>query len=80
MDLKKIVDSIINTHHGWGVAAQFSDTYDGAESLEAQSYSALELIASTVKELLDSELLAEGYQLDELQRYYRALEKHLSEA
>lgn len=80
VDLKYISESVINNAHGWAVSDQFSSTFSGEQHFEEQNYSALELISSTLRDLVRSEALAEGYELDELKRYEARLEEYLSKA
>jgi hypothetical protein len=79
MELVTIVSALIVSKHSWSVAAQFEDTYLGYESLEDRNASALDLISSTIGDLLDSELLADGYEQDALRRYQDRLKAHLME-
>lgn len=75
--VRDIAEALVNNKHGWSVAEQFSDTFEGGESFEQQNYSAMELVSSTLRALLRSEVLAEGYELDELKRYLTRLDSHL---
>lgn len=77
IDVKYVAESVINNKHGWSVTEQFTDTYEGTQSLDQQSYRALELVAAELKELVRSEVLAEGFELEELKRYLARLEQHL---
>lgn len=77
IDVRYVAESVINNKHGWSVAEQFVDTYDGGQSLDQQSYRALEMVAAELKELVRSEVLAEGYELEELKRYLARVEQHL---
>ena len=79
VDLKYIAESVIANAHGWAVAEQFSSTFSGEEWFVDQNYNALELISSTLRELIRSEALAEGFELEELKGYAARLEEHLSE-
>lgn len=79
MTVQTIVSALVNSDHGWAVRDQFDNTFDGSEDLEDQNPNALELVSATVKELMESELLAEGYELDELKRYRDRIETHLAQ-
>jgi hypothetical protein len=79
MTVQTIVSALINTNHGWSVRDQFEDTFDGSEDLEDQNPNALELVSATIKDLLESELLADSYELDELRRYHDRIKAHLME-
>jgi len=64
----EIVKAYINSHHGWAVADQFEDTFQG-ESFAEQNYNALRYIHGAVLELIeDSEVLSDN-AIDELQSY-----------
>lgn len=80
LDIKDITEALISHKHGWSVAQQFADTYTGDEQFETQNYNAMELVSSTVRDLVRSEILADGYELEELKRYHERLEAYLSEA
>jgi hypothetical protein len=79
MTVQTIVSALVNASYGWAVRDQFDTTYDGSQDLEDQNASALELVSATIKELMESELLAEGYELDELKRYRDRIETHLAQ-
>lgn len=78
ISVQSLVEALINSKNGWSVAEQFTDTYSGEERFETQNYTAMEMVAAAVKELLSSELLAEGYELEELRGYHSRLEDYLS--
>jgi len=79
MTVQTIVSALVNSDHGWAVRDQFDTTYDGSEDLEDQNANALELVSATIKELLESELLADSYELDELRTYRARVEEHLAQ-
>ena len=79
MTVQTIVSALINSSHGWAVREQFEDTCYGGEDIEDQNPNALELVSATIKELLESELLADSYELDELRTYRARVEEHLAQ-
>ena len=70
-----LVTALINSEHGWAVAGQFEDTFNG-ERFDNQNYNALVYIRDTINELLRSNLLHEDAQ-DELQTYRDELEDYI---
>jgi uncharacterized membrane protein YukC len=72
----KLVQALINSEHGWAVAGQFEDTFNG-KSFEEQNYNALMYIRETLDKLLNSDLLSEDTQ-DELQTYRDELEDYIT--
>ena len=71
-----LVQALINSEHGWAVAEQFEDTFNG-ESFENQNYNALMYIRETLDKVLNSDLLHEDV-LDELQTYRDELEGYIT--
>jgi hypothetical protein len=71
-----LVKAVINAEHGWAVAGQFEDTFDGNESFKDQNHNALAYIQETITDLLESDLLSEDAQ-DELQEYADKLEAYM---
>jgi len=63
-----LVRAVIYDQHGWAVAGQFEDTFNGDESFKDQNHNALVYIQETITELLESDLLSED-ACDELQSY-----------
>ena len=47
------VASYVNSKHGWAVAEQFTDSFNG-EAFEEQNYNALLYIRDTVRSILKS--------------------------
>ena len=76
INLCDLVKAVINSRHGWAVADQFEDTFNG-ESFEEQNTNALNYIRQTIKDLLESELL-EGESENDLQDYADELEDYLA--
>ena len=73
--IETLVEAYIESKHGWAVAEQFRDTFDG-ESFEEQNINALHHIRGSVNIILDSDLLNEATQ-SELQRYANELEEYI---
>ena len=73
-----LVKAVINSEHGWAVAGQFEDTFNG-EAFEEQNYNALEYIRRSVESILRSDLLSDNAQ-DELQEYRDELEDYMVKA
>lgn len=74
-----LVAAYINKTHGWAVADQFSDTYEGGQSFEEQNMNALNYIAKSVRDILNSDLLGE-YAENDLNDYYETLQNYLFKA
>lgn len=72
-----LVEGYIQKKHGWAVAEQFLDTYNG-ESFEEQNYNALTYIRESVRDVLSSDLLSETAH-DLLQTYCDNLEQYMAE-
>ena len=75
--LVDVVSAVINARHGWAVADQFKDSFEG-QSFDKQNYNALRYIQAEVKVILQSDLLSEEAQL-ELEEYKEELDNYLSE-
>jgi hypothetical protein len=73
--LKELLSGYINAQHGWAVAEQFEDTFDG-DDFETQNSNALAYILETLQSL-DSSILSEDSQ-DELDEYLTRLKEYLS--
>jgi len=67
-----LVKAFINSNHGWAVADQFQDTFNGGD-FEDQNTNALDYIRNSVDALINSELLSDEVA-DELQVYLDRLE------
>lgn len=76
IDLCGLVKGLITSAHGWAVADQFEDTFNG-ESFEEQNGNALVYIRSFIQGLLKSDLLSDDAQ-EELQDYVDDLEDFLA--
>lgn len=74
----ELIKAFINSHHGWAVAGQFEDTFDGGEEFEHQNTNALNYIQDTIVDLIDSGLLSSDAE-SELEEYKDRLVKYLSE-
>ena len=79
MQLVDLVKAIISKQHGWAVAEQFEDTFDGDEDFDSQNLSALRYILGTVTTLVNSSLLNADAQ-GELSEYKNELEEYLPQA
>ena len=73
-----LVEGYIQKKHGWAVAEQFLNTYNG-ESFEEQNYNALAYIRESVRDVLSSDILNEKAH-DQLQTYADDLEDYMVEA
>lgn len=76
-NIETLTEAYINSKHGWAVADQFRDTFDG-ESFEEQNHNALNYIKESVNAILESDILNEAAQ-EELQDYADALEDYLTQ-
>jgi hypothetical protein len=76
MNISDLVKTAIHFKHGWAVAEQFEDTFNG-ESFEEQNYNALRYIQETIDVLLNGDLLSEDAQ-DDLQLYADELMVYLA--
>ena len=76
IDLCGLVKGLITSSHGWAVADQFEDTFNG-ESFDEQNGNALVYIRSFIQGLLKSDLLSDDAQ-EELQDYVDDLENYLA--
>ena len=72
-----LVEGYIQKKHGWAVAEQFLNTYNG-ESFEEQNYNALAYIRESVRDVLSSDILNEKAH-DQLQTYCNDLEQYMAE-
>jgi hypothetical protein len=77
MTVQELVYAVIDSGHGSMVADQFNDSYESG-NFERQNVNALGYIKSTVKELLDSELL-DKWEVDDLIAYYGELKEYLKQ-
>jgi hypothetical protein len=77
MTVQELVYAVIDSGHGRMVADQFNDSYESG-NFERQNVNALGYIKSTVKELLDSELL-DKWEVDVLISYYDELKEYLKQ-
>jgi hypothetical protein len=75
MQTVDVVKAVITAEHGWAVAEQFEDTFNG-ESFEEQNYNALMYIRTTVENILRSDVLSENAH-DELFTYADDLEDYI---
>ena len=76
IDLCGLVKSLITSSHGWAVADQFEDTFNG-EPFEDQNANALSYIKDSIQGLISSGLLAEEAHW-ELIEYREGLVVYLS--
>ena len=77
MTVQELVYAVIDSGHGRMVADQFNDSYESG-NFERQNVNALGYIKSTVKELLDSELL-DKWEVDDLIAYFAGLKEYLKQ-
>jgi hypothetical protein len=77
MTVQELVYAVIDSGHGRMVADQFNDSYESG-NFENQNVNALGYIKSTVKELLDSELL-DKWEVDDLIAYFADLKEYLKQ-
>lgn len=76
VELCVIVKSVINSQHGWAVADQFEDTFEGREPFEEQNLNALLYIRDSIRGLIKSGTFSPQGQ-EELQEYLDDLENYL---
>jgi hypothetical protein len=77
MTVQELTYAVIDSGHGRMVADQFNDSYESG-NFEKQNVNALGYIKSTVKELLDSELL-DKWEVDDLIAYFADLKEYLKQ-
>jgi hypothetical protein len=77
MTVQELTYAVIDSGHGRMVADQFNDSYESG-NFERQNVNALGYIKSTVKELLDSELL-DKWEVDDLIAYFADLKEYLKQ-
>jgi hypothetical protein len=77
MTVQELTYAVIDSGHGRMVADQFNDSYESGV-FEGQNVNALGYIKSTVKELLDSELL-DKWEVDDLIAYFADLKEYLKQ-
>ncbi len=70
-----IVEAFIAKRHGWSVAEQFLDTFNG-ETFEKQNYNALLYIRDTTRDVINSNILNDDSEAA-LQRYADELEDYI---
>lgn len=75
METVGLVKAVINSEHGWAVAEQFEDTFNG-ETFEAQNHNALRYIKGVVEDILHSKILSEDAH-DELHTYKENLDDYM---
>jgi len=77
--VNQIIKSIINSEHGWAVADQFEDTFNG-ESFEEQNMNALDYIRNCLKYDIIKSGVFNDEAMEEINEYYDKLVKYLEEA
>ena len=77
MTVQELTYAVIDSTRGRMVADQFNDSYESG-NFERQNVNALGYIKSTVKELLDSELL-DKWEVDDLIAYFADLKEYLKQ-
>lgn len=75
MTLQELTSAFISTRHGWAVAEQFNHSYE-TNDFKSQNPNALEYIKNCIKDLLESDLLAES-ETEDLVGYYQDLKQHI---
>jgi len=76
MDIETIISGVIESQHGWAVAEQFVDTWNG-EDFEKQNINALTYIKYTVNDLINSDIFNEDIEAG-LVGYLLGLEEYLA--
>ena len=76
MRIETITSGIIESKHGWAVAEQFIDTWNG-EDFEKQNYNALLYIKDTIDGLVNSNIFNEVVE-SELVGYLVGLNEYLA--
>lgn len=76
VNLCSLVRGFVNSYHGWAVADQFEDSFNG-EPFEEQNSNALVYIKGVVQSLISSRVLSED-ATEELQEYLVDLTVFLS--
>ena len=76
MNIETVINGIIESKHGWAVAEQFIDTWNG-EDFEKQNYNALTYIKDTINDLLNSDIFSEEVE-SELVDYLFKLKDYLA--
>jgi len=77
MTVQELTYAVIDSTRGRMVADQFNDSYESG-NFERQNVNALGYIKSTVKELLDSELL-DKWEVDDLIAYFAEVKEYLKQ-
>jgi len=77
MTLQELTSAFISTRHGWAVAAQFYHSYE-TNDFKSQNPNALEYIKNCIKDLLESDLLAES-ETEDLIAYFADLKEYLKQ-
>jgi hypothetical protein len=77
--LETIIKAIINGEHGWAVAEQFEDSFNG-ESFEEQNINALEYIKNCLKYNVMRSNVFNDNAMEEIKEYYDKLVEYLEEA
>jgi hypothetical protein len=75
----QLVKALINSQHGWAVADQFEDTFEGnnlMDDFERQNINALNYIKYTIEELMEGDVLSDE-SFDELASYHKVLANYL---
>jgi hypothetical protein len=74
-NIETLTEAYIASKHGWAVAEQFRDTFDG-QSFDEQNTIALSHILESVDSILDSDILNESCQ-EQLQNYVDNLKEYI---
>lgn len=71
MNLKQVVNAVINSEHGWAVAEQFESTWDdrSADNVSEQNSNAMDYIMDTINDLIKYNEAFNEDAIDELQQY-----------
>ena len=76
MNIETVINGIIESKHGWAVAEQFIDTWNG-EDFEKQNYNALTYIKYTINDLINSDIFNEDVEA-KLVGYLLGIEEYLA--
>lgn len=73
--VETLTESYIRQRHGWAVAEQFMDTFEG-QSFDEQNSVALNHIGECVADIINADILNEPAK-DELQTYLDSLKDYI---
>jgi len=81
MNLKQVVNAVINSEHGWAVAEQFESTWDdrSADNVSEQNSNAMDYIMDTINDLIKYNETFNEDAIDELQQYVDEIKEAYNE-